>query len=306
VIVRPTFLYKYTTCAAAGAIIRNSSLKLSIPSAFNDPFDILLEEALGSEVEDFLHELLPAFFEIVSGELDYVTLRPGDFRDKVILLNQQLRDLPADALTARREAWAKQPPEGVWDLKSLRENNKLVVATIQGQFRTYGILCTSANKDSLLMWSHYSDHHRGVVLELRPNVEKQSALLASKPVRYSKERPLMYRSARELIEKALFQSAEDVARSLLQSLIYTKSPEWEYEGEFRLAIPRFVREGAREAYLDFHPEELTRVLFGCRVSDDQRRELEGLARRFNPDVRFSRAIMARREYALKWAEDNAD
>jgi len=54
VIVRPSYLYKYTTCIAARAIFTNSNVKLSVPSAFNDPFDILLEEALGSEVKDFL------------------------------------------------------------------------------------------------------------------------------------------------------------------------------------------------------------------------------------------------------------
>jgi hypothetical protein len=73
VIVRPTYLYKYTTCAAARVIITNSSIKLSVSRAFNDPFDILLEEALGLEVDDFLRDLMPAFFEIVSGELDYAT-----------------------------------------------------------------------------------------------------------------------------------------------------------------------------------------------------------------------------------------
>jgi hypothetical protein len=276
---------------------------LSVPSAFNDPFDILLEEALGSEVEDFLRELRPAFFEIVTGELDYATLRPGAFTDQVILLNEQLRQLPPEALAARRKAWVTEPPENIWNLTSLRDNNRQSVATIQGQFRTYGIFCTATNKDSLLMWSHYADHHRGVVLELQPNLEKDSALLASRPVHYSNERPLMYRSARDMVERALFMSAEDVANALLRSLIYTKSLEWEYEGEFRLAIPRFVPQGASAAYLDLYPDELSRVYFGCRVTDEQRRELEGLARTLNPNVRFSRAVIARREYALEWVDD---
>jgi hypothetical protein len=47
-------LYKYTTCAAASAIIENQTVKLSKPQAFNDPFDILLEEALGQDLEGFL------------------------------------------------------------------------------------------------------------------------------------------------------------------------------------------------------------------------------------------------------------
>ena len=83
---------------------------------------------------------------------------------------------------------------------------------------------------------------------------------------------------------------------------YTKSTEWAYEGEYRLAIPDYVPVGA-ERFMEFYPNELCRVLFGCRVPDERRREIEELARTLNPNVRFSRAVMARREYALEWVDD---
>lgn len=34
--------------------------------------------------------------------------------------------------------------------------------------RTYRVLCLSAVRDHILMWSHYADSHRGAVLEFRP------------------------------------------------------------------------------------------------------------------------------------------
>ena len=153
------------------------------------------------------------------------------------------------------------------------------------------------------MWSHYADHHRGIVLELRPDVPRDSPLLASKPIVYSTERPLLYRSPHDLLRKSLLLSAEDAARELVEPLIYTKSTEWAYESEYRLAIPDYVPAGATERFIEFYPTELCGVLFGCRVTDERRREIEGLARKLNPDVRFSRAVMARREYALEWVDD---
>ena len=300
----PDRLYKYTSCAAAAAIIQNCTLKLSVPTAFNDPFDILLGEALGSEVEDFLRDLMPAFFDLASGELDVTPMRPGVFKDQIVFINQQLRRLTPEALAVRRVAWLQQPPEGIWaDPEFLRQSNQLVVGTIQAQLGRYGVFCSATNKDSLLMWSHYADHHRGVVLELRPDVPRDSPLMASKPIVYSTERPLLYRSPHDLLRKSLLLSAEDAARELVEPLIYTKSTEWAYESEYRLAIPDYVPAGATERFIEFYPTELCGVLFGCRVTDERRREIEGLARTLNPGVRFSRAVMARREYALEWVDD---
>lgn len=297
-------LYKYTTLQAAKAIIENSSLKLSIAQAFNDPFDILLDEALGVEIEDFLRDLMPAFFELVCGDLNYSLLRPGPMRDKIILINSGLRNLSKRQLAEHRREFMSEPPEAIWSVPSLRATNEQVVGVIRLMISNDGIFCSSANKDSLLMWSHYADHHRGVVLELRPGIEKDSALLASRPVRYANERPLLYRSARDFIEKTLFMSIEDSARAILETLIYTKSPAWAYEAEYRLAIPRFIPFGRSAEYLTIYPRELAAIYFGCRMTAAQRGELKQVARSFNPDIRFHRGVLAKREYALDWIADD--
>ena len=99
-------------------------------------------------------------------------------------------------------------------------------------------------------------------------------------------------------------SSEDKGKAILEPLIYTKSNEWEYEGEYRLACPRLIPKGASEGFLSLYPRELSRIYFGCRMPDEQRQELKTLARNLNSSARFSRAVMARREYALEWADDS--
>jgi hypothetical protein len=90
---RPEYLYKYTSYYGAKEIITNCSVKLSVPTAFNDPFDILLEEALGSEIEEFLGDLLPTFFDFVAGEFDHGLLRHGSMRDAILRINTHLRNM---------------------------------------------------------------------------------------------------------------------------------------------------------------------------------------------------------------------
>jgi hypothetical protein len=191
----------------------------------------------------------------------------------------------------------------MWNVDSMRDSNKNVVSKIRELLQDWGIFCSSTNKDSLLMWSHYADHHRGVVLELQPKIQKDSVLLASRPVKYSDERPLIYKTLRDLLEKSFFMSLENSSTKTMEDLVFTKRSEWSYEDEYRLAIPGLINSGSSVAYMPFYSEELVRIYFGCRMTDAQKAALKGLARNLNPAVKFSRAVLAKRHYGLEWVDE---
>jgi len=155
---------------------------------------------------------MPAFFEFAPGKIDYSTLRPGPLTAQVIKINRSLKTASAAKIAAIRKEVLSTPPSAIWDLAALQRSNEEVVAKLRANFERYGVFCTSTRKDNLLMWSHYCDHHRGAVIEISPSAEKDSALLVSKPVAYSAERPLMYRSPKQLIAQALAMAAELSAR----------------------------------------------------------------------------------------------
>jgi hypothetical protein len=247
---------------------------------------------------------MPAFFDLAASELDHTKIRDSDLGRTLIGINQILRALSPENFAIRREAFLARPAEDIWDLEKLEDNNRQMVATMRSMFSTYGIFCAAGQKDSLLMWAHYGDQHRGVVIELHPNMENDSALLASKSVNYSNERPLLYRTAREMVEKNFLTNADEVASQTNQRLIYTKSEEWSYEHEYRLVIPRFIPDGETVGFLDLHADEPVHIYFGCRVPEAQRGELKRAARRLNPQIRFSRAVLDKREYALEWLADD--
>lgn len=148
------------------------------------------------------------------------------------------------------------------------------------------------------MWSHYAQHHEGVVLEFKPNVAKDLALLASRAVQYAQQRPLLYRTPADLVRRALLMSAEESTKEMIDELIYTKSVEWEYEKEYRLAIPNFVAADGKSALLEFWPSELVALYLGCRIVEADRQEVVQTARALNRKVEVYQAHVAPREFAL--------
>jgi hypothetical protein len=93
-----------------------------------------------------------------------------------------------------------------------------------------GILCLAERPDNLLMWAHYADHHRGLVIGFdRKNHffnRKRSAndeFYHLRQVKYSKERPQRFLRHMDAVDVFL-----------------TKSEEWAYESEWRMAFRSLI------------------------------------------------------------------
>ena len=54
----------------------------------------------------------------------------------------------------------------------MRARAKLHIKEINGLMQDWRVLCVTTNKDSEKMWSQYADKHKGVVLRIEPNVER--------------------------------------------------------------------------------------------------------------------------------------
>src|ERR1051326_2771347 len=102
----------------------------------------------------------------------------------------------------------------------------------------YAILSLSKVPNSLLMWAHYCDSHRGFVLGFDVShafftTRQFKRFSTLEEVHYSNERPVMpapkeWDGSQEQIERAL--SEHDLAKLLF----FTKSEDWKYEQELRM------------------------------------------------------------------------
>ena len=109
------------------------------------------------------------------------------------------------------------------------------------------VCCFSNTADDILLWSHYSDCHRGMCLkfDLKKDLDFFSPLMK---VKYDSE----------------LEPAQD-SNSILNHCFLRKYDAWQYEKEFRI-----VKKQKAGAY-EYKSDALSEVIFGCRTSKDDQR-----------------------------------
>jgi hypothetical protein len=147
--------------------------------------------------------------------------------------------------------------------------------------RKFAISSFSELPDSILMWGHYADKHKGCVLGFHPN-----ALDKWYKVRYSSERV-----CRPMTKEEVHRIAMDSMR--------TKSTDWEYEHEWRLIRPvgkLDTRDGV--LVMQLPPETFQEIIPGIRADE----RLEDVVRTFartHPNCTVFRAIEHPSEYNIE-------
>lgn len=201
----PTKLYKYRRFdVTALNMITNHGLHYSNPRKFNDPLDCqlavmpdigprklseLLKVLLGPAREDHWHHEVGSAIHYAS---EYGDIKvPGGPRE-------YLKTMLADAIGDE----------------------------IRKEFDQRGVLSFSATWQSILMWSHYADEHRGLCLEF-DTTELPHDRLA--PVRYDSDRAVKSSD----IHAWKIGGDEGAAKRAFDTHFYSKAPDWRYEQEWR-------------------------------------------------------------------------
>jgi hypothetical protein len=122
----------------------------------------------------------------------------------------------------------------------------------------------------------------GNCAEIQPNVAKDSKFQLFRPVQYRALRPPLYDDTLSFLEGSLFGDQLAKIREIMDKIVYWKTFEWEYESEYRLAIP--VRESENWNTLAYHPEEITELYLGMAISKENKDEIIGNAKAVNPNM----------------------
>ncbi len=86
----------------------------------------------------------------------------------------------------------------------------------------YGMICFSSTAQEPVLWSHYADCHRGLVLEISVTDSEHRV-----KINYSDERPCVDYEHPDLEES-------DYCSPIFEALLRTKSKGWSYEKEYRI------------------------------------------------------------------------
>lgn len=235
-------LFRYFDLCGGLVTLRNQTMRFASPLAFNDPFE--LTPRLEKPTDDLLMEQLKAL-HLIEDYFQRVGIKRGQTSE------ESAHDYFANELPKRfeklrtPESWREKMLELKWEIKGIFADS-------------FRILCCSHRDDSILMWSHYADKHRGLVIEFEADEMIRGVQLSDDALK------VRYRSTPPTVP-ALDKDINSTERGMNLS-VGTKALEWSYEEEVRLILTTEGEIG-RIVPLDrpFEPSCIKRVIVGCNL-----------------------------------------
>lgn len=253
----PPTLCKYRTWTDEfhKRVITDNELYFSSPKKFNDPYDC------GLPFKQHPHNLDPA---VIKQVVERTATR--NFPD---LINNRIA---LEEKCAKQVFLILQNPENWfemnWELKPENINE------------IFGVISLTPHHSNYLMWSHYSECHRGFCVEFDTRKLVESIAGHFQKVEYEKDIP--YISITDVLEG-----------ELLEKLIYTKSEIWNYEDEFRLS--RIYKADFAAKY---DPTALEAVYFGYQMPPEQQIEIIETLKIQKRKVNFYKMELDKTEFKL--------
>lgn len=268
-------IYKYVDSDSSQKILSNSSLKITNPNEFNDPFDcsIPLFDVGNIDVVKILKE----------GFSKRLNINKNDPRLNIIL-QQQKNDLLALEVDI-----AKQSTEMFqhWD-------------ELIGQLR---VLSLTTKPDNILMWSHYAKNHTGVALKFK----YKSSFGIAEEVKYDEGERLLPRFIEHMIrvivqstssgegdELGLTDLASERTLNILLKYFYLKRSEWKYESEYRLVLnaqsDKISKiQGTNIDVIKFNVGDLEEVIFGISAKKEDIENISAIVQEKYPNATIKKA-----------------
>jgi len=288
----PRSLFKYVTADTALKILTNKTLKWSLPELFNDPFEFRSPFEFGFELEQ-LEEPFLQQASILITQRDDPNLFEGNPVADVIRKARAERVGAGDSAKIQ-ELLRPAFPQYVDHLKQGLKSDR---NTWLERKKTYRVLCFSAVRDNILMWSHYADEHKGAVLEFQPKIEFATEMLGARLVEYSKEFPVAV-SFEQFLLYITGQGPKPHAPDAFVKSVYTKSSDWSYENEWRILNKQRDEDQGSFSYRAFHPQELAAIYFGCRMPESCKNRIRDAVSSWGSHISFFQMRVERIRYEL--------
>ena len=254
----PRRLYKYRdTGKFTEAIFGTRTLYFAPPSGFNDPFDC-------------------GFRIAVTGSNNAAVTESVAWQ----AIKEKCPDMPP----AEQIEGAKQVRRALLRRRRTELEDIVVEKLAKDTNARVGICCFSEVNDDILMWSHYSDCHRGICLEFSL---VRGFLRAAQPVEYSRRYPSL-----DLASVVVDEDLRAAAPWMLR-----KAKHWSYEKEWR--VLEFVNGPGTKPW---HPSCLTGVIMGCRIPAKSRAKVEKWIGGWPSKVTVYQARQSRRSFGLEIVE----
>lgn len=120
---------------------------------------------------------------------------------------------------------------------------------IKANFSKLGVCCFSRNVNSILMWSHYSENHKGFCLEFHSNRNRYGI------------NPLDVNYVDTFLKASFYENKNDATFHM----IFTKAKQWNYEAELRSIQSNITDLESRKT--PFKKEDVKAIYLGVKIED---------------------------------------
>ena len=231
----PNKVYKYRTFSEYSLLnFRNDTIWMTNPVNFNDPFDSI---SIDSDIS------LKELYDIWGNNI------------KQMVMNDGRKDVDRDIYDKYKSIISQE---------KLEELNKIIKwMTTERTQHTFKVACLSETNTSVLLWSHYSNDHKGFCIEYDGQEIYNSKLIKKRffPVKYiDKNEGRTPISALALDYPGLYS-------------VLCKTNEWSYEKEWRICFG--IEENIK--YNNIQLPKSTGVYIGAKMPDEHRKTIINIA-----------------------------
>lgn len=264
----PKYLYKYRDWRNEDhrLILKNNKIFFASAKKFNDPFDCCIPIRYDLAENEYLVHLYRRHFK----------------RSNVCLSREEIR--------------RKTTPSRIRKLmKDPKQKHELMRYMQEFKYDKFGIFSLAGVKDNILLWSRYSDSHKGFcigfdakkLIDFREILHGRTGQVVDfRKVEYCKEYPQLIPSM-------------DNENENFKEQFFIKSSDWSYEQEYRLILLE-----ATNQVIELDDGVISIVILGCNMSNDHKDEiLEVLKSRPTP-ITFLQAKQNVDNFGLNFEEIN--
>ena len=260
---------------------------------FNDPFDIPRELSFGVTPDEIVQALSKRMIWLIE-------YPPED----TSMLEPSLRIIIETAKNAQSNQLKQELFAGIQSIAATLKPGSVGLDSLRDLWRSwipeFRILCLTESPAHAAMWYHYADSYRGAVIEFKCMDTTDSPWLGAVPVTYPKEKPAVYTA--EGLAEILTMRNELAVQTIRASGTYTKSPDWSYEAEWRIASYKRPNESGLFSDYKFHPLEVGAIYLGPQVHQEDRSEIISLAKTYPQATVWSTSIGMSREFIFNETE----
>lgn len=272
---RPKSIFKYRcNDQRSRGNLERDLVWICSPTSYNDPFDsslsvtaqLLTRTVILEGVKEFIDRELAS--KVAPEKMDTILHAPHPALALQELIMTEMDEVPFESRAQFQSDLAAQ----------LHTWEEVFAKTLPGSHKNSLKVCSfSATQFSIIMWSHYSNHHRGFCIEYDTAALAPENLFVRMlyPVIYSEQ---LFDATTYYLAAIRNQNKFNILFPALAALY--KSPEWSYEKEWRLVIPaNLVREAS-----PWRVPAPKRVYLGSRMPEEEKKPILEICGRRGIDV----------------------